>query len=103
MTPDDWNDGGRRCVGALLSGDTGDRFISLQGYRELDDSFLAIVNGHDSPIEFTLPSTPAVAEWIEQFDTARWAGSPTNAAFSSGTAFTVADRSLVLFAGGARP
>ncbi|MBV8372756.1 MAG: glycogen debranching protein GlgX, partial [Candidatus Eremiobacteraeota bacterium] len=40
MSQDDWYDTSRRCIGALLGGDTGDRFISLQGYRELDDSFL---------------------------------------------------------------
>ncbi len=100
MTPDDWNDSSRRCFGALLGGDTGDRFISLQGYRELDDSFFTIVNGHDAPVEFTLPSTPEAPQWIELFDTARWAGSPSNAEFAPGTPFHVADRSLVLFVGG---
>ena len=103
MTPDDWNDSARRCFGALLGGDTGDRFISLQGYRELDDSFFMIVNGHDAPVEFTLPSTPEAPQWIELFDTARWGGSPSNAAFAPGTPFRVADRSLVLFVGGGPP
>jgi isoamylase len=99
MTHGDWNDPMRRCFGALLGGDTGDRFISLQGYRELDDSFFMIVNGHDTPITFTLPSVPAAGRWIEVIDTARWAGSPTHAALAAGTQFGVADRSLVLFAG----
>jgi isoamylase len=100
MTADDWNEASRRCFSALLSGDTGDRFISLQGYRELDDSFLFVVNGHDTLVDVTLPSAPGGGRWIELIDTAMRAGLSGNA-FDPGTRYGVADRSLVLFAGGA--
>ncbi|MEO6834611.1 MAG: glycogen debranching enzyme GlgX, partial [Candidatus Tumulicola sp.] len=99
MSHDDWNDTSRRCFGALLGGDTADRFISLQGYREIDDSFLIVVNGHDFPFEFTLPSTAAAQQWIGLIDTARWNGSPTNVAATPGTPFQMADRSFALFVG----
>jgi isoamylase len=99
MSHDDWNDRSRLCFGALLGGDVGDRFISLQGYRELDDSFLVVINGHDFPVEFTLPSTPAARQWLRLIDTARWDGSAKRTPADPGSRFEIADRSFVLFVG----
>ncbi|MBV8117844.1 MAG: glycogen debranching protein GlgX [Candidatus Eremiobacteraeota bacterium] len=98
MTQDDWYDTSRRCIGALLGGDTGDRFISLQGYRELDDSFLLVINGRDAPVEFTLPPAPADARWKALIDTMDWTPPPDAAPLKSGALVRVADRSLVLYA-----
>ncbi len=99
MSDDDWNDSSRRCFGALLGGDVGDRFVSLQGYREVDDSFLLVVNGHDFAVRFTLPSTPAARRWTELIDTARWNGTPRNLPHEPGSEFEMADRSFALFVG----
>ena len=99
MTHDDWNDSSRMCFAALLGGDVGDRFISLQGYRELDDSFLMVVNGHDFPVEFTLPSTAAARQWIGLIDTARWDGSQDRFTAAPENRFEMADRSFALFVG----
>ena len=98
MTPDDWNDGERRTFGALLGGDVGDRFISLRGYPELDDSFLMILNGHPVAQEFVLPSVPAVRRWTYLLDTAR-AGASPRLPVAPGSRLTIADRSFSLFAG----
>ncbi len=98
MTQEDWNDSGRRAFGALLGGDVGDRFISLQGYPELDDSFLLILNASHETIEFTLPAIPAVRRWTHLIDTARPRLAP-NMPIAPGSRLSVADRSLSLFAG----
>ncbi|MGB8519998.1 MAG: glycogen debranching protein GlgX [Candidatus Tumulicola sp.] len=97
MTYDDWHDASLRSFAAVLSGDTGDRFISLQGYRELDDSFLLIVNAHDASVAFTLPPVPSGGRWMTQIDTARWNGTAGNGALLPGERYDVVDRSLVLF------
>jgi isoamylase len=98
MTRDDWHDSGRRAFGALLGGDVGDRFISLQGYPELDDSFLLILNAHHEAIEFTLPAIPVVRRWTHLIDTARPRLAP-NMPIAPGSRLSIADRSLSLFAG----
>ncbi|HKU81811.1 MAG TPA: hypothetical protein VJP76_06535, partial [Candidatus Tumulicola sp.] len=97
LTSDDWNDPGRRCFGALLGGDVGDRFVSLQGYREVDDSFLIAINGYDAATGFTLPPAEAPLRWLELFDTAAWDGSPRNVILDPGTQIEMAARSFALF------
>ncbi len=98
MTQDDWYDSNRRAFGALLGGDVGDRFISLQGYPELDDSFLLILNASHETIEFTLPAIPVVRRWTHLIDTARPRLAP-NMPIAPGSRLSIADRSLSLFAG----
>ncbi|HMF27126.1 MAG TPA: hypothetical protein VKE42_00050, partial [Candidatus Cybelea sp.] len=98
MTHDDWNDGERRCFGALLSGDVADRFVSLQGYPEIDDSFFMILNAHPTTIEFVLPRVTAVRRWTQVLDTALTAA-PSKLAIAPGSRLTIADRSFTLFAG----
>jgi len=98
MSQDDWYDSGRRAFGALLGGDVGDRFISLQGYPELDDSFLLILNASHEPVEFTLPAIPVVRRWTHLIDTARPRPAP-NMPIAPGSRLSIAARSLSLFAG----
>jgi isoamylase len=71
MVDADWHDHGRRSFGALFGGDTGDRFLSLRGYPEYDDTFLMLMNAHDVDIPFTLPELLAFAGWRLLFETAR--------------------------------
>jgi glycogen operon protein len=99
MSEHDWNDRGRRCFGALLGGDVGDRFISLHGYPELDDSFLLVLNAHDWSIEFRLPSVPGVRRWAALIDTARPEEAKRHLTLVPGSRFAIADRSLALFVG----
>jgi glycogen operon protein len=99
MSEHDWNDSSRRCFGALLGGDVGDRFVSLQGYREVDDSFLIVINGHEFPVSFTLPSTAAAAHWTELVDTAHWDGKSREVRREPGSQFEIADRAFALFVG----
>jgi isoamylase len=98
MTQADWGDGGRRCFGALLGGETADRFISLQGYPELDDSFLLIFNGHEFAVDFMLPHVPSVPEWRQLIDT-QGLPTPAHGLLAGGSTFKAADRSFVVFVG----
>jgi isoamylase len=98
MTHDDWHDPERRCFGALLGGDVGDRFISLQGYPELDDSFFMILNAHATAVEFVLPLLTTVRRWTHLLDTAR-PGATTKLPIAPGSRLSIADRSFSLFAG----
>ncbi len=71
MGPDAWQDTSRRCLGVLLGGDTGDRFVSLSGYPEYDDTFLILMNANDRSAEFVLPTAGSYAKWEIVFDTTR--------------------------------
>ncbi|HVA32940.1 MAG TPA: glycogen debranching protein GlgX, partial [Candidatus Baltobacteraceae bacterium] len=99
MTQADWEDPARRCLGALLGGDTGDRFMSLHGYPEIDDSFLMLINAQDTPVDFVLPPAAHVRRWIELFDTSSEAAPPLDLPFAPGSALAMADRSFVLLVG----
>jgi glycogen operon protein len=94
---DDWHDGRRRCVGALLGGDTGDRFISLEGYPEGDDSFFLILSAHDDVVSFGLPSQ-SPRRWRLLIDTSAQ-GEVQGGEFAPGAAYPVAPRSFVLLSG----
>jgi isoamylase len=98
MTHHDWHDEQRRCFGALLGGDSGDHFISLQGYPERDDSFLIILNGHPTPVEFVLPQVPEIRRWTPLLDTSR-SGAVSKIPIASGSQLNVADRCFLLFRG----
>ncbi len=68
---DAWQDRSRRSFGALLGGETGDRFVSLSGYPEYDDTFLLLMNANDANMAFRLPHAGAYADWELVFDTTR--------------------------------
>ena len=99
MTHDDWHDGGRRVLGAMIGGDTGDRFISLRGYPEFDDTFLLLMNAHDQEISFTLPTVPSHAGWKLLLDTSHPNPIPVDTRFLREATFTVRGRTLALLIG----
>jgi glycogen operon protein len=99
MTQAAWEDPQRRCIGALLGGDTGDRFISLHGYPELDDTFLILINGHADPVEFVLPATGGIARWTAILDTAVGEVPPRRGTAVPAQSLTMVGRSLVLLVG----
>ncbi|HVA28942.1 MAG TPA: glycogen debranching protein GlgX [Candidatus Baltobacteraceae bacterium] len=96
MNHHDWHDGGRRCIGALFGGDTGDHFISLRGYPEFDDTFLMLMNAHDHDIAFTLPAIPAFRGWRLLIDTAYPEPTPAESRFLPGAIFGLKSRTLCL-------
>jgi len=91
MTGQDW-DSGAATVGVYLNGDAiTDR--DRRGQRVSDDSFLLLFNGHDEPVEWTLPE-PWGGPWELMLDTSdttdaagavRGAGSAGGATTMGGT------------------
>jgi isoamylase len=99
MNDDDWRDGARRCFGALFSGETGDRFISLQGFPEVDDSFFLLLNAHGHDVDFTLPQAATIREWSLLIDTALPQFPARSLRGEPGSNFTMASHSFALFQG----
>jgi glycogen operon protein len=96
MADGDWHDAGRRCIAALLGGDVGDRFVSLRGYPEFDDTFLMLMNAHDHDIPFTLPSVARFSGWRLIFDTARPVPIPPETRYTTGAVFALRSRTFSL-------
>jgi glycogen operon protein len=59
----DWNDGGARCLGALLS-------VGATARRASYGDLLVIFNADEASNKFVLPPPPADASWCVLFDTA---------------------------------
>ncbi len=96
MVDADWHDHGRRALGALFGGDTGDRFVSLRGYPEYDDTFLMLMNAHDHDLPFTLPALPSFAGWRLLFETARPEPLAPDTPFLPSAVFPLRARTLAL-------
>jgi isoamylase len=96
MNHHDWHESGRRCIGAMFGGDTGDRFVSLRGYPEFDETFLMLMNAHDHDIAFTLPAIPAFRGWRVVLDTTRPEPTPVDTRFLPGAIFGLKSRTLAL-------
>jgi isoamylase len=96
MNESDWHDHGRRTFGALFGGDTGDRFVSLRGYPEYDETFLMLMNAHDHDVAFTLPTFVAVSGWRLLFETARPEPLAPDTPFLPGAVFPLRTRTLAL-------
>jgi glycogen operon protein len=96
MGPEAWQDASRRCFGALLGGETGDRFVSLSGYPEYDDTFLILMNANELPMQFTLPQIRSAGAWELVFDTVRPAPPVRGSRITMGSAYPMAGRTLVL-------
>jgi isoamylase len=96
MVDADWHDPARRHLAALFGGDTGDRFVSLRGYPEYDDTFLMLLNAHDHEIPFIVPSLPNFAGWRLVFDTTRPQRLAPETRFLPNAVFPLRGRTLAL-------
>ena len=92
----DWRNPSLRCFGALLGGETGDRFVSLSGYPEYDDTFLMLMNASDAHVEFTLPGAGSFDRWELVFETARPVALAPGVPFPMGAPYTLRSRTLAL-------
>jgi len=98
-TESDWGVAHARTLGVLLGGDPGDKFVSLLGHPELDDSFLLLLNAHYEPVPFTLPAPAGIDRWEVAVDTAWPDPAPAGTPVPAGATVDVWPRSLVLLAG----
>jgi glycogen operon protein len=60
MSGDDWTNGYARSLGLLWHGDA-IREVDERGEAIVDDDFLVLLNAHDAPVTYELPST--AGEW----------------------------------------
>jgi isoamylase len=96
MPDSDWHDHGRRLLGALFGGDTGDQFLSLRGYPEYDDTFLLLMNAHDHEIAFNLPTIASFTGWQLLFETVRPDPIAADTPFLPGAVYPLRARSFAL-------
>ena len=99
MRAEDWSDGHMRCFGKLLDGRAQPTGI---GRRGDDATMLLVLNAHHDLVTFTLPVHPGGRRWSLLIDT-NAPDRETAARFSSGDAYEVTPRSLLLFALEAAP
>ena len=99
MRVEDWSDGHMRCFGKLLDGRAQPTGI---GRRGDDATMLLVLNAHHDLVTFTLPVHPGGRRWSLLIDT-NAPDRETAARFSSGDAYEVTPRSLLLFALEAAP
>ena len=97
-TPEDWNKPYARCLGYLLNGRAGAYFRGATGHRDVDMSFLVLINAHHEDIDFEAPETPRPMRWEALVDTALEAGlTEPGIEIEAGRPFPLKARSLVLF------
>ena len=96
MTPEDWQNGGLRAFGMVLSGASLEE-TDVRGRRLKDPSFLVIFNGGDQG-DFVLPPVPKKSAWRVEWSTAEeGADGQEERRVKPGEAFTVqADTVTVL-------
>jgi isoamylase len=98
MTEEAWSAGHPRTLGLLLGGDPGDKFVSLLGYPEIDETFLLLLNAHFEAVPFLLPHALGLAHWDVVIDTT-WPQAPRGTLVAPGSTFAANARSLTLFSG----
>jgi glycogen operon protein len=93
MNDEAWNAGFVRSLGMLLPGDQIEE-TDQRGQRIIDETLLLVLNAHDAPVQFTLPSH-IEGVWEVLFDTAevRHGGE----VFPKDSVFELYDRSTALF------
>ncbi|TVR67270.1 MAG: glycogen debranching enzyme GlgX [Spirochaetaceae bacterium] len=65
-----WQDRDLRTLGALISGEAGNRFLTEEGDPEPDETFLLVLHGGHEKRRFTLPGQEGM-RWVEEISTAR--------------------------------
>jgi isoamylase len=81
-------------LGVFVNGE-GIKERGRYGQRHVDDSFLLLFNGHDAPVDFTVPPAEYGEKWRVVVDTAQpGAGAPVTV--PAAAKLTVPDRSLLV-------
>ena len=68
MTEDDWQVSYARSIGVFLNGEA-ITAVGTQGQRVVDDSFYAVFNAYENPLDFVLPDGPYAERWVVELDT----------------------------------
>ena len=93
----DWNNPFALCLGFVLGGAAGE-FYTAGGQRDIDASFLIMLNAYHGDIDFRFPTLPAAMEWEPLLDTALPSGIAEDARrFAPDEVFALKGRSFALF------
>jgi isoamylase len=95
-TAEDWNNPMALSLGYVLSGAAGE-FFSPGGQRDIDESFLVIINAGPEDIEFAIPALAAPMSWEALLDTAQPTGRVADGrCYASGEVYRLQARSFAL-------
>src|SRR6266403_1918099 len=72
-TTEDWNNPVGQALGYVLSGAAGE-FVTPGGQRDIDESFLVMMNAHSEELDFRFPSLASQMSWEPLVDTAEPTG-----------------------------
>jgi glycogen operon protein len=96
-TDGDWHNPFALCLGYVLGGAAGE-FYTQGGQRDIDESFLVMLNAYHGDIEFRFPALPVTMEWEPLIDTNVPNGIAADGRlFSPGAVFPLKGRSFALF------
>jgi isoamylase len=95
---EDWNKPYAKCLGYVLNGQAGEYYRGATGQRDVDISFLVLLNAHHEDILFHPPPTPESIRWEALIDTVTETGlAAPDTAITADRPFKLAARSLALF------
>jgi glycogen operon protein len=96
-TAEDWGNPVARSLGYVLGGAAGE-FYTTGGQRDIDASFLVMMNAFHEALDFVFPELPARMEWEALVDTAEPSGLARDGVlWRSGEAYHLKARSFALF------
>jgi len=96
-TAEDWNDPVGLTLGYVLSGAAGE-FFTPGGQRDIDDSFLVMMNAHSEKLDFSFPTLASPMLWEPLVDTAEPTGRVTEVKlYAPGEKYRLQARSFALF------
>jgi glycogen operon protein len=97
MTESDWRRGYAQCIGYVLGGAAGE-FYTPGGQRDIDESFLVMLNAYHEDLDFRIPDLPVDMAWEQLVDTAARSGTVEDGrVWREGDVYTLKGRSFALF------
>jgi glycogen operon protein len=95
--PEDWGNAFAQSLGWVLSGAAGE-FYTPGGQRDIDESFLVMVNAYHGDLDFHVPVLAAPMSWQPLVDTAEATGLVADGRlYAPGEVYPLRARSFVLF------
>ena len=95
MSDEEWATGWHRALGVRLDGDALE-VVDERGRRVVDDDLLLLLNAHEEPVHFSLPSFVPEVRWSVIFDTDRPTLKAGDEMVTAPQPVTLAARSLML-------